>query len=116
MEPRLAAEGLPLPGCDCLRIPIAGDVTIALALEGQLRLDDQPALHEAVALARRHRGGRLIVLACRPEAQRLRGLHQRRLEAQALACLIDRRTAVCSSWRHGIAVRHSHTLGINLIK
>ena len=62
---------------------------VALALEGQLRLDDQPALHEAVALARRQGPGQaqLIVLACRPEDQRLRGPHQRRLEAQALACL-----------------------------
>jgi deoxyribodipyrimidine photo-lyase len=70
---------------------------VALALEGQLRLDDQPALHQAVALAR-HRGqdqglgqglgqGKLLVLACRPRDQRLRGPHQRRLEAQALASL-----------------------------
>jgi len=70
---------------------------VALALEGQLRLDDQPALHEAVALAR-HQGsdqgqGKLIVLACRPPDQRLRGPHQRRLEAQALACLRTRLAA-----------------------
>jgi deoxyribodipyrimidine photo-lyase len=65
---------------------MAAAVTIALALEGQLRLDDQPALHQAVALARHH-GARLLVLACRPEGQRLRGPHQRRLEAQALASL-----------------------------
>ncbi|MDM7953515.1 MAG: FAD-binding domain-containing protein [Cyanobium sp. CZS 25K] len=79
---------------------MAGDVTIVLALEGQLRLDDQPALHEAVALARRHRGGRLIVLDCRPEAQRLRGPHQRRLEAQALACLHRRLEAVAIPLLH----------------
>ena len=68
---------------------------VALALEGQLRLDDQPALHEAVALARRQGSGQaqLIVLACRPEGQRLRGPHQRRLEAQALACLRARLAA-----------------------
>jgi len=62
------------------------ETTIAVALEGQLRLDDQPAFHEAAALARQH-GGRLIVLACRREAQRLRGPHQRRLEREALASL-----------------------------
>ncbi len=65
----------------------AGAATIAVSLEGQLRLDDQPAFHAAVALARRQGGGQLIVLACRPEGQRLRGPHQRRLEAGALACL-----------------------------
>jgi deoxyribodipyrimidine photo-lyase len=78
---------------------------VALALEGQLRLDDQPALHRAVALARQ-RGqdqgqghgqsqsqGKLIVLACRPPDQHLRGPHQRRLEAQALACLQTRLAA-----------------------
>jgi deoxyribodipyrimidine photo-lyase len=82
---------------------------VALALEGQLRLDDQPALHQAVALARQ-RGqdqgqdhgqaqaqaqaqAKLIVLACRPPDQRLRGPHQRRLEAQALACLQTRLAA-----------------------
>ena len=32
---------------------MAGGYTIVLALEGQLRLDDQPAFHEAVALAQR---------------------------------------------------------------
>jgi hypothetical protein len=31
---------------------MAGEFTIAVALEGQLRLDDQPAFHAAVALAR----------------------------------------------------------------
>jgi len=72
---------------------------VALALEGQLRLDDQPALHRAVALARRqgqdhgHGQGKLIVLACRPQEQRLRGPHQRRLEAQALASLQTRLAA-----------------------
>lgn len=71
---------------------MAGGPTIALALEGQLRLDDQPALHRALALARQ-RGGRLLVLACRPQAQRLRGPHQRRLEAQALAALHARLAA-----------------------
>ena len=88
---------------------------MALALEGQLRLDDQPALHQAVALARQ-RGqdqgqdhgqsqsqsqsqgqgqgqGKLIVLACRPQGQHLRGPHQRRLAAQALACLQARLAA-----------------------
>ncbi|MBW4531046.1 MAG: hypothetical protein KME02_10215 [Aphanothece saxicola GSE-SYN-MK-01-06B] len=68
---------------------MAAAVSIALALEGQLRLDDQPALHQAVALARQ-RGARLLVLAFRPEGQRLRGPHQRRLEAQALASLQGR--------------------------
>ncbi len=71
---------------------MAAAVTIALALEGQLRLDDQPALHQAVALARQ-RGARLLVLACRPEGQRLRGPHQRGLEAQALASLHARLAA-----------------------
>lgn len=71
---------------------MAAAVTIALALEGQLRLDDQPALHQAVALARQS-GARLLVLACRPEAQRLRGPHQRRLEAQALASVHARLAA-----------------------
>jgi deoxyribodipyrimidine photo-lyase len=66
---------------------MAGGYTIVLALEGQLRLDDQPAFHEAVALAERQGGGQLMVLASRPVDQRLRGPHQRRLEAQALASL-----------------------------
>jgi deoxyribodipyrimidine photo-lyase len=76
---------------------------VALALEGQLRLDDQPALHQAVALARQQGASqgqdhglgqaKLIVLACRPQDQRLRGPHQRRLEAQALACLQTRLAA-----------------------
>jgi deoxyribodipyrimidine photo-lyase len=64
---------------------------VALALEGQPRLDDQPALHQAVALARRQGSGqgqaKLLVLACRPQGQHLRGPHQRRLAAQALASL-----------------------------
>jgi len=68
-------------------------LTIALALEGQLRLDDQPAFHEALALVWRHSGARLVVLACRPETLRLRGPHQRRLEAQALASLRARLAA-----------------------
>ena len=72
---------------------MAGDGTIVLALEAQLRLDDQPALHQALQLARRTPGGRLLVLACRPQAQRLRGPHQRRLEAQALASLRKRLAA-----------------------
>jgi deoxyribodipyrimidine photo-lyase len=72
---------------------MAGDGTIVLALEGQLRLDDQPALHKAVELTRRTPGGRLLVLAGRPEGQRLRGPHQRRLEAQALASLRTRLAA-----------------------
>lgn len=71
---------------------MAAAVTIALALEGQLRLDDQPALRQAVALARQ-RGARLLVLACRPEGQRLRGPHHRRLEAQAVASLHARLAA-----------------------
>lgn len=68
---------------------------VALALEGQLRLDDQPALHRAVALARNQgpHQGKLIVLACRPQDHRLRGPHQRRLEAQALASLRTRLAA-----------------------
>ncbi len=72
---------------------MAGPVTIAVALEGQLRLDDQPVLHAAVARAR-HCGARLLLLACRPQARRLRGPHQRRLEAQALASLHTRLAAV----------------------
>jgi len=71
---------------------MAGNNTIAVALEGQLRLDDQPAFHQAAALARQ-RGGRLIVLACRPPSQRLRGPHQRRLAAQALDSLQQRLAA-----------------------
>jgi len=66
---------------------MAGGPTIALTLEGQLRLDDQPALHRAVALARRQPGARMLLLACRPEGRRLRGPRQRRLEAQALDSL-----------------------------
>jgi deoxyribodipyrimidine photo-lyase len=68
----------------------AAGFSIAFCLEGQLRLDDQPALHEAVALARHQPGSRLVVLATRPEGQRLRGPHQRRIEAQALASLRSR--------------------------
>jgi deoxyribodipyrimidine photo-lyase len=82
---------------------------VALALEGQLRLDDQPALHRAVAVARQlgsgqghgqsqsqsqsQSQGKLIVLACRPQGQHLRGPHQRRLAAQALASLQARLAA-----------------------
>ncbi len=84
VEPGLALPAPSLPGWPPQRRTMAGGPTLALALEGQLRLDDQPALHRAVALARQS-GGRLLVLACRPEARRLRGPHQRRLEAQALA-------------------------------
>jgi len=71
----------------------AAGFTIAFCLEGQLRLDDQPALHEAVALARRQPGSRLVVLATRPEDQRLRGPHQRRIGAQALTSLRSRLAA-----------------------
>ena len=71
----------------------AGAFTIVVALEGQLRLDDQPCFHEAVALARRQPGSRLVVLASRPEGQRLRGPHQRRIAAQALASLRSRLAA-----------------------
>jgi len=74
--------------------PPDGVFTIVVALEGQLRLDDQPCFHEAVALARRQPGSRLLVLASRPEGQRLRGPHQRRIAAQALACLRSRLSAV----------------------
>ena len=73
---------------------MADDFTIAVALEGQLRLDDQPALHEAVALARRQPGARLLLLACRPEGLRLRGPQQRRLEAEALDSLRTRLAVV----------------------
>ncbi|MCT0199327.1 hypothetical protein KQ313_06510 [Synechococcus sp. CS-1325] len=66
--------------------------TIAVALDGQLRLDDQPAFHEAVALARRA-AGRLVVLANRPESQRLRGPHQRRIAASATNALQQRLAA-----------------------
>jgi len=72
----------------------AAGFSIAFCLEGQLRLDDQPALHEAVALARRQPSSRLVVLATRPEGQRLHGPHQRRIEAQALASLRSRLAAL----------------------
>lgn len=78
---------------------MAAAVSIALALEGQLRLDDQPALHQAVAQARRC-GARLLLMACRPEGQRLRGPHQRRLEAQALASLHARLAAAAIPLLH----------------
>ena len=73
---------------------MARDATIVVSLEGQFRLDDQPAFDQAVTLARRHPGGRLNVLACRPDAQRLRGPHQSRLAAAALASLRTRLAAV----------------------
>ena len=77
--------------------PMGEPFVVALALEGQLRLDDQPALHQAVALARQQGSkqgqAKLIVLACRPPDQRLRGPHQRRMAAQALACLQTRLAA-----------------------
>jgi deoxyribodipyrimidine photo-lyase len=92
MEPGLAVTVPALPGWPPRRRTMAGGPTIALALEGQLRLDDQPALHRAVALARQL-GGRLLLLACRPESQRLRGPHQRCLEAQALGSLHARLAA-----------------------
>jgi deoxyribodipyrimidine photo-lyase len=79
------------------RTPTGETFVVALALEGQLRLDDQPALHRAVALARQQGSAqgqaKLLVLACRPQNQRLRGPHQRRLEAQALASLQARLAA-----------------------
>jgi len=53
--------------------------TVVVSLEGQWRLDDQPVLHQAAALARGHHGGQLVLLAARPETQRLRGPHQRQL-------------------------------------
>ncbi|NDC14896.1 MAG: hypothetical protein EBZ76_06890 [Synechococcaceae bacterium WB9_2_170] len=68
--------------------------TVVVSLEGQFRLDDQPVLHRAAALARGHHGGQLVLLAARPEAQRLRGPHQRRLEAQALGALADQTAAL----------------------
>ena len=71
----------------------AAGFTIAFCLEGQMRLDDQPVLHEAVALARCQPGSRLVVLATRPEDQRLRGPHQRRIGAQALTSLRSRLAA-----------------------
>ena len=74
--------------------PGPGALTMAFALEGQLRLDDQPGLHEAVALARRQPGSRLVVLATRPEGQRLRGPHQRRIGDQALESLRSRLAAL----------------------
>ena len=67
--------------------PLPGGFTIAVCLEGQLRLDDQPVLREALALVQRQPGASLIVLACRPAGQRLRGPHQKKLEAEALGCL-----------------------------
>ena len=68
-----------------------GGFTVVVALEGQWRLHDQPVLHQARALLRRHQGGRLVLLATRAEGQRLRGPHQRKLDHDALLAL-DART------------------------
>lgn len=65
--------------------------TVVVALEGQWRLHDQPVLHQALALVRRHQGGRLVVLAARAEGQRPRGPHRRKLDHDALRGL-DART------------------------
>lgn len=61
-----------------------GVFTVVVALEGQWRLDDQPALHRAAGLARRQPGSRLVLLATRANGRRLRGPHQSRLEVDAL--------------------------------
>jgi len=68
--------------------------TVLVALEGQWRLHDQPVLHQALALVRRHQGGRLLVLAARAEGQRLRGPHQRKLDDEALRALHVRTEAL----------------------
>jgi len=68
--------------------------TVVVALEGQWRLHDQPVLHEALALVRRHQGGRLVLLASRRENQRLRGPHQRKLDQDALRALHARTEAL----------------------
>ena len=68
--------------------------TVVVALEGQWRLHDQPVLHEALALVRRHQGGRLVLLASRRENQRLRGPHQRKLDQDALRALRARTEAL----------------------
>jgi len=72
---------------------LAAAFHIVVALEGQPRLDDNPALHQAVALARRQPRAQLTVLAARREGQRLQGPHRRRLEAQALTSLAQRLAA-----------------------
>ncbi len=71
-----------------------GGFTVVVALEGQWRLHDQPVLHQALALVRRHQGGRLLVLAARAEGQRLRGPHQRKLDDDALRALHARTEAL----------------------
>jgi deoxyribodipyrimidine photo-lyase len=71
-----------------------GSFTVVVALEGQWRLDDQPCLHEAVALLRSKQGGQLVLLATRPDSQRLRGPHQRKLENDALRALGARTQAM----------------------
>ncbi len=68
--------------------------TVVVALEGQWRLHDQPVLHQALALVRRHQGGRLVLLATRAEGQRLRGPHQRKLDHDALRALHARTEAL----------------------
>jgi deoxyribodipyrimidine photo-lyase len=91
-----------------------GAVTIVLALDGQLRLDDQPAFHEAVALACRQRGARLLVLACRSERQQLRGPHQRRLEAEARGSLRTRLAAAAIPLLH--FPQHTTAAALELIR
>jgi|GEM_PF-329184 len=65
--------------------------TVVVALEGQWRLHDQPVLHQAMDLVRRHPGGRLVLLATRAEGQRPRGPHRRKLDHDAVRAL-DART------------------------
>ena len=71
-----------------------GGFTVVVALEGQWRLHDQPVLHQALALVRRHQGGRLLLLAARAEGQRLRGPHQRKIDHDALRALHARTEAL----------------------
>ncbi len=68
--------------------------TVVVALEGQWRLHDQPVLHQAMDLVRRHQGGRLMLLAARAEGQRLRGPHRRKLDQDALRALHARTEAL----------------------
>ena len=68
--------------------------TVVVALEGQWRLHDQPVLHRAMALVRRHQGGRLVLLATRAEGQRLKGPHRRKLDHDALGALHARTKAL----------------------
>ncbi|MGB7563489.1 MAG: FAD-binding domain-containing protein, partial [Prochlorococcaceae cyanobacterium] len=70
-----------------------GRFTVVLDLGGQLRLDDQIALHRAVLRAQAAPGGRLVVLHSRGSDEPLRGPHQRRLVEQALADLAGRLAA-----------------------